>query len=57
MGIVSILEAVRRDQVIVAIEILGQYMDVVTSSGPGTGKSAEPERIKIMSKTAKKYNK
>ena len=42
---------------ILATKIACQYMDVITTSGAGTGKSAEPERIKIMSTTAKKYNK
>ncbi|HEC40230.1 hypothetical protein LCGC14_0999760 [marine sediment metagenome] len=42
---------------ILATKIACQYMDVVTTSGLGTGISAEPEKIKSMSPIVKKYNK
>jgi predicted TIM-barrel enzyme len=40
-----------------ATQIACHYMDVVTTSGSGTGMAAEPEKIKTMSTVAKKYNK
>ena len=40
-----------------ATKIACQYMDVITTSGPGTGKSAEPEKLNKMSPIVKKYNK
>ncbi|HEC39687.1 MAG TPA: hypothetical protein ENI29_15720, partial [bacterium] len=38
-------------------KIACQYMDVVTTSGIGTGLAADPEKIKIMSLIVKKYDK
>jgi len=40
-----------------ATKIACQYLDVITTSGIGTGLAAEPEKIKIMSTIVKKYNK
>jgi len=40
-----------------ATKIACKYMDVVTTSGAGTGLSANPEKVEIMGITAKKYNK
>ncbi|KKM18422.1 hypothetical protein LCGC14_1665850 [marine sediment metagenome] len=42
---------------ILATKIACQYMDVVTTSGNGTGISAKPEKIKKMSPVVQKYNK
>ncbi len=42
---------------IMATKIACHYMDVITTSGAGTGLAAKPEKIKIMSTIAKKYNK
>ncbi len=47
----------RVNDTIMATKIACQYMDVVTTSGIGTGLAAEPEKIKIMSTIVKKYNK
>ena len=47
----------RVNDIIRASKIACQYMDVVTTSGAGTGISAEPEKIKIMSTIVKKCNK
>jgi len=40
-----------------ATKIACKYMDVVTTSGAGTGLSANPRKVKIMGTIAKKYNK
>lgn len=45
------------DDYVEATKIACEYMDVVTTSGPGTGKSAKPEKVELMGTTAKKYNK
>ena len=47
----------RVNDIIKTTKIACKYMDVVTTSGAGTGISAEPEKIKIMSKITNKYNK
>lgn len=47
----------RVNNIPLATKIACRYMDVITTSGNGTGISAEPEKIKIMSPIAKKYNK
>ncbi len=47
----------RVNDIIMATKIACQYMDVVTTSGIGTGLAAEPEKIKIMSSIVKKYDK
>ncbi|KKM16799.1 hypothetical protein LCGC14_1682190 [marine sediment metagenome] len=47
----------RVNDTILATKIACQYMDVVTTSGIGTGLAAEPEKIKIMSSIVKKYDK
>jgi len=47
----------RVNDLILSTKIACHYMDVVTTSGVGTGKAADPEKIKIMSTVAKKYNK
>lgn len=45
------------NDIIKTTKIACQYMDVVTTSGPGTGMAAEPEKIRIMNTIVKKYNK
>lgn len=45
------------NDIIKATRIACQYMDVVTTSGSGTGIAAEPEKIDIMDKIVNKYNK
>jgi len=47
----------RVDNIPFATKIACRYMDVITTSGNGTGISAEPEKIRIMSPIVQKYNK
>ena len=47
----------RVNDIIMASKIACQYIDVVTTSGMGTGKAAEPKKIKIMSTIVQKCNK
>ncbi len=47
----------RVNDLIKTTKIACHYMDVVTTSGSGTGLAAEPEKIKMMSTIVKKYNK
>ena len=47
----------RVNNILLATKIACRYMDVITTSGNGTGVSAEPEKINLMSPIVQKYNK